>query len=75
MGYAFVPLVLSLGLGLWYVTLRHASYGSKLAVVVVVAVALTIWLRYPQLLWLATLLQVAICIYLLVYRNANRHLR
>jgi len=70
-GYALIPLVVSLVLGVRYVAIEQASRGSKLAVAVTVAAGLIIWWRYPQWILVATLLQVAVCIYVLVYLKLN----
>jgi hypothetical protein len=75
MGYAFIPLVVSVGLGFRYVMLRNASRRSKLGVAATVTIALVIGWRFSQSLWLATLLQVAVSVYVLVYLKASSRVR
>ena len=67
MGYPFIPLIASIILMLHHVAITDASRPSKVTVVGVVVASLAIWRYAPQWLLLATLLQVAISIYMLVY--------
>lgn len=71
MGYSFIPLVVTVALGFRYLVLRDASRRSKLVVGGVAIVALILWWRHPQWLWLTILLQVAVIIYVLGYFKAN----
>ncbi len=67
MGYGFIPLIASIVLAVHHVAFTDASRSSKVTIVTVVAASLAIWRYYPQRLVLATLLQVAASIYLLMY--------
>jgi hypothetical protein len=67
MGYAFIPVVVSIILMLHHAAITDASRWSKFTVVGVVAVSLAIWRYAPQWLVLATLLQVVISVYMLMY--------
>ena len=69
--YGAIPLVASIILGFRYLALKEASGGSKVAVAAIVAAGLLVWWRYPQWLLVATLLQSAISIYVLVYLRVH----
>jgi hypothetical protein len=66
-GYAFIPVVASIILMVHHVAITDASRWSKLVVAVVVIASLAIWRFAPQWLVLATILQVATSVYMLVY--------
>jgi hypothetical protein len=73
--YDVIPLIASILLGAHYVLLGEASRRSQVAVAVTVGTALLIWWHFPR--WhpahvAATLLQVAVSIYVLVYLRLNR---
>jgi hypothetical protein len=61
----------SVVLGVRYLALEDASGKSKVAVASIVAAGLLIWWRYPQWLLVATLLQAAVSIYVLVYLKVH----
>ena len=73
--YDLIPLIASILLGTYYVLLGEGSRRPQVAVAVTVGTALLIWWYFPRdhLAHLAaTLLQVAISIYVLVYLRLNR---
>jgi hypothetical protein len=67
MGYGLIPAIASIALAVHHVVLTEASRWSKGVVLAVVAVSFVIRDQYPQWLLAATLLQVAISIYMLIY--------
>jgi len=67
MGYALIPLMLSIALVIHHVFFTDASRGSKLVLSAAVLGSLVIWRFAPQWLIVATLLQSAAGIYMLVY--------
>jgi hypothetical protein len=71
MPYGLIPFIASVILGVRYLALEEASGGSKLAVAGIVAAGLLIWWRYPQWLLVATLLQAAVSIYVLIYLKVH----
>jgi hypothetical protein len=71
MPYALIPLLVSVVLGIRYVALRDATRWSKAIVVLAVAASVVIWWEYPEWLIGATLAQVAVSIYVLVYLKVN----
>ncbi len=66
-GYNFIPVFVSIVLGLHHVAFTDASRGSKLTVFGIVAVSLAIWLYGPRWLVFATLMQAGVSIYMLLY--------
>jgi hypothetical protein len=73
--YDVIPLIASIILGAYYVLLGEASRRSQAAVAVTVGAALLIWWhspRYSLAHLVATLLQVAVSIYVLVYLRLKR---
>ena len=69
--YHLIALVASIALGTRYVSLDDASLRSKIVVGLTVVVALVIWWWYSEWLVLATMLQVAVGIYVLLYLRLN----
>lgn len=69
--YALLPLVVSGGLAVRYLSMGDPSVASKFAVVVAIGASLMVWWRYPGWLVLAVLLQVAVSIYVLIYLKLN----
>jgi HD-like signal output (HDOD) protein len=69
--YALLPLVVSGGLAIRYVSMGDPSVVSKVAVVAAVGASLMVWWRYPERLVLAILLQVAVSLYVLIYLKVN----
>ena len=67
MGYALIPLITSVILVVPYVFVSDASRGSKLSVLVIVLTSLVIWRYFPAWSVVATLLQVAAGVYMLVH--------
>jgi len=67
MGYGLIPPIASIVLAVHHVVLTEASRWSKGIVLVVVAGSFVIREQYPRWLLAATLLQVAISIYMLIY--------
>ncbi len=67
MGYVVIPLVASIILVIHHVALTDASRWSKSIVASVVVVTLVVWNSFPQWLIVATLLQSAVSVYMLVY--------
>jgi hypothetical protein len=72
MPYDVIPLIASILLGAYYVLLGEASRRSQVAVAVTVGTALLIWWCFPRWHLVATLLQVAVSIYVLMYLRLNR---
>ena len=66
MGYGFIPLIASIVLGIHHVAISDASRPSKWTVATVLAASLFIWRYHPRWLVVATLLQVAASVYVLV---------
>jgi hypothetical protein len=71
MPYGLIPLIASIILGIRYLALEEASGRSKVTVATIVAAGLLIWWRYPQWLLVATLLQAAVSIYVLIYLKVH----
>jgi hypothetical protein len=71
MPYGLIPLIASVILGVRYLALAETSGGSKVAVASIVAAGLLIWWRYPQWLLIATLVQAAVSIYVLIYLKVH----
>ncbi len=67
MGYAFIPIVVSIFLALQHVGISDASRKSKVTVFAIVLSSLAIWRYFPQWLVFATVLQVVVSIYMLLY--------
>ena len=67
MGYAFIPVIASIILMIHHVVITEASRWSKFTVIGVVVASLVVWQYWPQWLVLATLLQVGISVYMLMY--------
>lgn len=59
MGYALIPLILSIALGIHHLLFTDASRASKLVLTSAVLGSLVIWHFAPRWLVLATLLQSA----------------
>ena len=66
MPYEVIPLIASVALAFHHVAIAEASRRSKIAVAFVVAVSLVIWWNFPGWILLATVLQAAAGIYVLV---------
>ena len=73
MAYEVIPLIASVALAFHHVMIAEASRGSKCVVSLVVAVSLIIWWKYPGWLLLATALQAAVSIYVLVHLKLNQN--
>jgi hypothetical protein len=71
MPYGLIPLIASVILGVRYLAHDEASGGSKVALASIVAGGLLIWWRYPQWLLVATLVQAAVSIYVLIYLKVH----
>jgi hypothetical protein len=71
MPYGLIPLIASVVLGVRYLAFEEASGGSKVGVATIAAAGLLIWWRYPQWLLVATLLQAAVSIYVLIYLKVH----
>jgi hypothetical protein len=69
--YALIPLVVSVVLGARYLAMGDPSRWSKAVVVIAVAASLVIWWKYPEWLLVASIAQVAVSIYVLVYLRVN----
>lgn len=67
MPYSLIPLLASIILGAVHVTATGASTLSKLVVSLLIGASLFVWWAYPQWLIVATLIQVAVSIYVIVY--------
>ena len=67
MGYAVIPIIVSFVLGIQHIFLTDASRWSKLLVTIVVATSFVIWWYYAQWIVVATLMQVGVSIYMIVY--------
>lgn len=66
MGYAVIPIVASIVLALHHVFVSEASARSKAVVIVTVGVSVLIWRYAPRWLVAATVMQVAVSIYMLL---------
>ena len=75
MPYSVIALVASVALCVYYVAVTEASGRSKVAVSVIVLASLIVWRYRPQWLVLATLLQAATGIYVLIYFKVTRESR
>ena len=71
MPYGLIALLASAVLGVRYLADEDASTGSKVAVAAFVAAGLLIWWRYPQWLLVATLVQAAVSIYVLIFLKVH----
>jgi hypothetical protein len=71
MPYELIALVIAAGLGVRYFFMKEASARSKAVVAVALGTSVAIWLRYPNWVFLATLLQVGVAIYVLMYLRLN----
>ena len=67
MPYLLIPLITSVLLGCQHVFLTDASRRSRIAVAVIVAASLLIFWYFPAWLIVATLIQVGVSIYMLLY--------
>lgn len=66
MPYFLIPLVASIALGVLFVTLTEARPAEKASVAVAVVISLFIWRMLPRLLFVATLIQVVVSIFVLM---------
>ena len=73
MPYALIPLLAAVGLGVRYLALGDASLRSKVIVGAVVVASLAIWWFYPAWMIVATLSQVAVSVFVLLYLKLNPH--
>ena len=73
MPYELIAVVAATALAIRYVIIRDASAWSRALVVLAVAASLMIWWRYPAFTVVATLVQVAVSIFVLVYLRVNPH--
>ena len=71
MPYELIPLVVSGGLAVRYLSMGDPSVGSKVAVGGAVGASLIVWWQYPQWMVVAVLLQVGASIYVLIYLKVN----
>ena len=71
MGYGFIPVIASIVLAIHHVLITEASPRSKLVVVTVVVVSLAIGRYYSQWMIVATLMQVVVSIYMLLYMRVH----
>jgi hypothetical protein len=71
MPYALIPLLASVVLSARYLALGEASRRSKAFVCLAVVASVVIWWEYPGWQVGATLTQVAVSIYVLVYLKVN----
>jgi hypothetical protein len=66
-GYSLIPLLAAIALGFHFVVIVDASPRSKAIIGGMVVLSLVLFFRIPRYLVVATLLQVAASIYVLVY--------
>ena len=71
--YSLIPLVVSIGLAVRYLSMMDPSIASKAAVGAAVGASLVIWWQYPGLMVAATLLQVGASLYVLIYLKVNAY--
>ena len=69
MGYALIPLVVSVLLAIQHAVSSKASRASKTGVLAAVLASLVIWRYFPAWLVVATLLQVAAGVYVLIHQR------
>ncbi len=67
MPYGLIPLIASVLLGIYHAVVSDAPALSKYLVSVVVVGALLVWWQLPRWLLVATIVQSAISIYVLVH--------
>ncbi len=70
MPYALIPLIAAIVLAFQYVVVTDASVRSKWIVGGIAAASLVIYWRFPRWQLGATLLQVVVSIYVLLYLKA-----
>ena len=67
--YVLVPLIAVIFLTFHYVVRSEASARSKWIVGCLTVISLVAWWRFPKWDFLATILQVGISIYIILYRK------
>jgi hypothetical protein len=67
MAYSLIPLFLVVGLGVPYVALTEAPALAKITVAALVGLSLILLFGFPHLLLVATLIQVGVSVYIVVY--------
>ena len=72
MFYFLIPLFGSVLLGCQHLFLTDASRRSKIAVAVIVITSLLVFWYFPAWMVLATLLQVGVSLYMLLYLKWSR---
>jgi len=71
--YALIPLLVSGVLVIRYLSMDDPSLASKIVVVAALGASLVVWWRYPALLVVAVLLQVAVSVFILIYLKVNSY--
>jgi hypothetical protein len=69
--YGLIPLLLSIVLAGRYLLDDDVSPIAKVTVAIIVGASLVIWWRYPQWTVVATILQVAACIAVLIHLKVS----
>lgn len=69
--YALLPLVVSGVLVIHFLELSEPSPVSKIIIVTALGASLIVWWKFPGLLLLAVLLEVAISLFVLIYVRVN----
>jgi hypothetical protein len=73
MPYSLIPLLAAVILGMRFVFLDEPSRIAKALVGIAVVASLVVWWNYPALNLAATLVQVAVAIFVIVYLKANQY--
>lgn len=71
MPYALIPMLAAVGLGIRYLFLPDASARSRIIVASAVLLSIAIWWYFPKWMVAATLLQVGVSIFVLLYLKVN----
>lgn len=69
--YALLPLVVSGGLVIGYLRSSDPSLPSRIAIVMALGASLILWWKFPGMLLVAVLLEVAVSLFVLIYLRIN----
>lgn len=65
--YALILLIAALILGIRYIVATEASGRSKILIATLIVLSVILFLRFPQLIVLALIIQAGVSVYALVY--------